>query len=328
MARHVKAMKKRDKFLLALSCIFLIGILCLIAGISMGGTLFAFRLNQNINPKYTQNGTFTLSEKDSGLITGIDFDFHCQDITIQRGDTCSIQPDDDTDSLESKYYSYVKDNVWHIETPNSSNATITFLDHTVRIPFLSKNWDSDVSYTITLPLEKHFDRANISIAAGDCEIDDALTADNTTLKVGAGSLDMTGLTAKQLSIKIGAGDGTIDKIHVSDHCTTKVGVGDLELGDTDNSPSENKINNLNSKTAVGNTDIAAKLTGTNQLECATGDLSLLLPGSKSNYNFTSHSSMGDICFGDSTKDDSSTDVYGDISLKCSLGDIDVDFERS
>ena len=38
--------------------------------------------------------------------------------------------------------------------------------------------------------------------------------------------------------------------------------------------------------------------------------------------------MGDICFGDSTKDDSSTDVYGDISLKCSLGDIDVDFERS
>lgn len=76
-------MKKRDKFLLALSCIFLIGILCLIAGISMGGTLFAFRLNQNINPKYTQNGTFTLSEKDSGLITGIDFDFHCQDITIK-----------------------------------------------------------------------------------------------------------------------------------------------------------------------------------------------------------------------------------------------------
>ena len=113
-------MKKRDKFLLALSCIFLIGILCLIAGISMGGTLFAFRLNQNINPKYTQNGTFTLSEKDSGLITGIDFDFHCQDITIQRGDTCSIQPDDDTDSLESKYYSYIKDNVWHIETPNLS----------------------------------------------------------------------------------------------------------------------------------------------------------------------------------------------------------------
>ena len=111
MARHVKAMKKRDKFLLALSCIFLIGILCLIAGISMGGTLFAFRLNQNINPKYTQNGTFTLSEKDSGLITGIDFDFHCQDITIQRGDTCSIQPDDDTDSLESKYYSYIKDRI-------------------------------------------------------------------------------------------------------------------------------------------------------------------------------------------------------------------------
>lgn len=292
----------------------------------MGGTLFSFQWNQKINPKYTQNGTFTLSEKDSSRITGIDFDFHKQDITIQRGDTCSIQPDDDTDSQESKYYSYIKDNVWHIETPDSSNSTITFLDHTVRVPFLSKDWDSDISYTITLPLDTHFDRADLSIAAGDCEINDALTADNTTLKVGAGSLDMAELTAKQLSIKIGAGEGTIDKIHVSDHCTTKVGVGDLELGDTDNSPGKNEINNLSSKTAVGDTDIATKLTGSNQLECATGDLSLLLPGSKSNYNFTSHSSMGDITFGDSSKNDSSTDVYGDISLKCSLGDIDVDFE--
>ena len=182
---------------------------------------------------------------------------------------------------------------------------------------------NDSPYTITIPSDVTFDKANISLAAGACHINTPLIAGQSTIKIGAGDLKAKELQAKTLTIKIGAGEGIIDKLQVTEHCTAKVGVGNLELGKSDN---VSDIHNLVSKTAMGNTEITGKLTGSSTLKCATGNLDLTLAGTKSNYDFSTSTTMGDITFKkDSQSDNSSSENYGDVTLKCSMGAITVDF---
>ena len=77
---------------------------------------------------------------------------------------------------------------------------------------------------------------------------------------------------------------------------------------------------------MGNTEITGKLTGSSTLKCATGNLDLTLAGTKSNYDFSTSTTMGDITFKkDSQSDNSSSENYGDVTLKCSMGAITVDF---
>ena len=314
-------MKKRDIFLIVLSGIFLIGILCIIAGISMGGTLFSFHINPKTSSEtYTESGSMTLSDNEASQITGFNFDIQAQEVVIQSGESYSIETKNDNEN--NHYHSYIKDGIWHVETPDNEQANVTILDHTFQIPF-GHRITNDSPYTITIPSDVTFDKANISLAAGACHINTPLIAGQSTIKIGAGDLKAKELQAKTLTIKIGAGEGIIDKLQVTEHCTAKVGVGNLELGKSDN---VSDIHNLVSKTAMGNTEITGKLTGSSTLKCATGNLDLTLAGTKSNYDFSTSTTMGDITFKkDSQSDNSSSENYGDVTLKCSMGAITVDF---
>lgn len=314
-------MKKRNIFLIILSGIFLIGIVCIIAGIMMGGTLFSFHINPKTSSEaYTESGSLTLSDKEASQITGFDFDINAQEVLIRSGESYGIETKNDNDN--NSYHSYIKDGVWHVETPDNANADVTVLDHTIQIPF-GHRITNDSLYTITIPSDVTFDKANISLAAGACRINTPLIAGQSTIKIGAGDLKAKELQAKTLTIKIGAGEGIINKLQVTEHCTAKVGVGNLELGKKD---TVTDIHNLDSKTAMGNTEITGKLTGSSTLKCATGNLDLTLAGTKSNYDFSTNTTMGDITFKkDSQSDNSFSENYGDVTLKCSMGAITVDF---
>lgn len=337
-------MKKKNIFLIVLSCIFLIGIVCTIAGIQMGGKLFSFRLNKNTDSeKYRSSGSTTLSKSDTAGLKGLDFDFNAQNVIITFSDKPDYRIEGDTNS-ETKYNSYIKNGVWHIDTPKSQKATITILDHTVQIPWHSdldindlfnggdddEDSSSEKTCRISIPASTTLDSTRISIAAGECHIRGNMKTGNATLKVGAGSLDVEQLMAQTLKIKVGAGECIVQKVDITKQCTAKVGVGNLELGNSDSPAADSCIHNLSSKTAVGNTDIYSKLTGQSNLKCATGNLELNLAGTKANYSFDSNSSMGDIKFEKSKSasvKNNEQDIYGDISLHCSLGNINVDFDN-
>lgn len=287
----------------------------------MGGTLFSFHINPKTSSEsYTESGSMTLSDKEASQITGFDFDFKAQEVVIRSGESYGIEAKNDNEN--NRYHSYIKDGVWHVETPDNANADVTVLDHTIQIPF-GHRITNDNLYTITIPSDATFDKANISLAAGACRINTPLIAGQSTIKIGAGELTAKELQAKTLTIKIGAGEGIIDKLQVTEHCTAKVGVGNLELGEK---ASSSDIHNLVSKTAMGNTEITGKLTGNSTLKCATGNLDLTLAGAKSNYNFSTSAAMGDITFKkNSPSENTSSENYGDVTLKCSMGAITVDF---
>lgn len=314
-------MKKRNIFLIVLSGIFLIGILCIIAGIMMGGTLFSFHINPKTSSEtYTERGSMTLSDNEASQITGFDFDIKAQEVVIRSGESYGIETKNDNEN--NRYHSYIKDGVWHVETPDNANADVTVLDHTIQIPF-GHRITNDSLYTITIPSDVTFDKANISLAAGACRINTPLISEQSIIKIGAGDLRAKELQTKKLTIKIGAGEGIIEKLQVTEYCTAKVGVGNLELG---KKPSSSDIHNLVSKTAMGNTEITGKLTGNSTLKCSTGNLDLTLAGAKSNYSFSTSAAMGDVTFKkDSPSENTSSENYGDVTLKCSMGAITVDF---
>ena len=139
----------------------------------MGGTLFSFHLTPKTSSKaYTESGFMTLSDKESSQITGVDFDIQAQEVVIQSGDSYGIETENDNEN--NRYHSYIKDGIWHVETPDNARANVTILDHTVYIPFGHRKANAS-PYTITLPSDVTFDKAKISLAAGECRIKTPLT---------------------------------------------------------------------------------------------------------------------------------------------------------
>lgn len=328
-------MKKSNIFLFTLSCIFLIGILCTIIGISLGGRLFSFKLDteDSTGTQYT-SGPIALSEEETADIRGIDFDVNANTMHVVLGDSYKIETN------ASHYTSSVKDGIWHVET-KLEVATITFLSHSVRIPAFWRNWwhhdthsdDSEFLYTITIPSDAKLETAKLSVAAGELTVFDKISADYVTLSIGAGDASVQEIDAKELNFKVNAGDGTIKKLQISDKCHAEVNAGKLTLGDDEDfTASQILINNLTGKTAAGDMTICGRLTGNCDLTCSTGDVDVLLDGIPQNYNFNTNSNLGDIDIENDVHDNrnhsdhsSETEIYGDIKLKCNMGDLSVEF---
>lgn len=324
-------MKKRNIFLFTLSCIFLIGILCIIIGISLGGTLFSFKLDtEDAAGKQYTSGPVTLSEAETADIHGIDFDINANTMHLVLGDCYKIETN------ASHYTSNVKNGIWHVETKHEI-ATITFLSHSIRIPAFWRNWwhndthsdDSEFLYTITIPSDAKLETANLSVAAGELTVFDKISADHITLSIGAGDASIQEITAKELNFKVNAGDGTVKKLQISDKCHAQVNAGELTLGDDEDfTASQTSINNLTGKAAAGDMTICGRLTGNCNLTCSTGDVDVLLDGIPQNYSFNTNSNLGDIDIENDVHHNEHTshnEIYSNVKLKCNMGDISVDF---
>ncbi len=320
-------MKKANYFLSTLLVIFLIGILLTVAGICSGARLFSFETenNESLNAQSTLGPT-TLSEAEAATINGLKFNLKASSAKLIQGDSYSIDGD-------GHYNTYVKDGIWYVET-QYNKAHISFLSRKITIPAFWENWDDDDSdLIITIPSNKHFSSASIQLAAGEIA-GERLAADEIIINSGAGELDFRELTSGKLNLKVGAGDANIHKIFVQKSCDIKVGAGEITLGSEDNILSDNNITNLNGECAAGEIYFAGKLSGDVDLDCATGEIQLLLDGNRNNYNIDSSGALTEINIENSSRESNDSDSttknkeqYANLSLDCSLGEIDVEFEE-
>lgn len=317
-------MKNKNLFLILLLFIFLVGIVLTITGIAFGGRLYSYQIeaeDTNFDSDDYQSSPTTLSTEDADSIKGIDFDIQTSSVNIVAGDNYSI-------SGQGRYKSYVENGIWYVKT-KSRKAHITFLTHTIDIPYF---WNHEEKYninTITIPSDSNLNTADIKVSAGSLN-GDKLSADDIILKIGAGSLKLNQIAAKDLNVKVGAGEAVFDNITVTGSCDAKVGAGQIELG-TENIPSGiNTIANLQGKCSAGEMDIVGKLTGNADLDCSTGDMDLLLDGTRANYSIKSNSSLGDIDVDDDDDpfvSEKNNEHFGNLTLKCSLGEISVEFQH-
>lgn len=324
---------------------FFIGIACILIGIAMGGTLFSYEIrSDDVDTQYStdmdtnqyRTDTVTFSSDEAETIQNIDWNIRTSDVTIETGSCYGI-------SGPGRYQSYIKDGVWHIKT-ETKKLYITFLNSSIEIPhFWNDSWGDreQNKNTITIPSGASFEKATVRIAAGELTGEN-LTANDMTIKTGAGSCVLEQLTAKDLSVKVGAGSSTFRKLHVSESCSAKVGAGELILGSKKEPANTNVISNLQGKCAAGSMTVTGKLTGDARLQCSVGDINILLDGFRSNYRIDTHDNLGEIDIDDDDDGDSGEDrddhdshkedeklpdSFGDLTLKCSVGDITVHFQH-
>lgn len=322
-----KEMKKRNYFLSTLLVIFLVGILLAVAGLCSGGSLISYQVEQNENENGEMiSGTTTLSDTEAQSIIGLDFNFKASSAKIINGNHYSIES-------SGHYKSSVKDGIWHVET-TYPKAKLTFLARKIEIPAFWNGWgDDEEEFIITIPSNNDLTTADIQLAAGELN-GDSLCADTVSFKIGAGELDFKELNAKDCKIKVGAGEAAFQEYLIEESCDIKVGAGEIEFGSEDVILSENVITDLKGECAAGEIYIAGKLIGDTDLDCATGEIDLLLDGSRSNYNINTSGAMSEINVDDSSDKNVQSDFeenkkeqYADISLDCSLGEINVKFEE-
>lgn len=314
-------MKSKYIFPAILLPIFLIGIILTVIGVAMGGTLFSYSVDSDPGEGY-QNGIVSLSAGEAADLHSIDWKLSTSQVKVISGDHFEISGD-------GVYQSYVKDGTWYIKTKKRT-ARLFFLTHSIEIPyFWNWHWNNDsASNTIMIPRDTAFQSADIRISAGEL-IGETLEADNLTLKVGAGEGEWQQIKAKHLTVDVGAGSSTINQLTVTDNCEAKCGAGELVLG-KDDYTRVNSIANLQGECAAGELDVCGKLTENNNLKCAMGEIDLTLAGTKTNYSISQNASMGEINIHDndiSNQSGNNTETFGNLSLKCSMGEIVVDFEH-
>lgn len=317
-------MKHRTNiFWIVMGALMVLGLILSIVGITLGGTLYNFN---TVTPIKFQNAAGfktvnpeSLDFSTAGEIKNLDLNLSACSFTIQEGDQFSISGD-------SLAKNEIVNGTWHVKT-SVRKSYFSVLGHHISIPF------PDSKYTITIPKDFSFDRIDLDFAAAEVQIQ-KLTAEHASISGGAGSADIQSLNTHQsLNMKIGAGDIKAAECNVTGSSNIKCGAGDIKLGNKD-FVSYSNYENVSVSCAAGSVDIIGKLTGDNKLKCSMGDINLILSGIRSNYEFQTNTSLGDIDIDDShsseklhhTGNSNTGEFLGTLDLDCNMGDIDVEFQ--
>lgn len=131
------------------------------------------------------------------------------------------------------------------------------------------NWGSDNDYpeiTITVP--------------------QGFAADEFSYSIGAGKSDLSGVSAKNVSLEMGAGD-ILAKNLQADKINISAGAGRLEIVN-------GKLNDMNLDCRVGEIIIGGTITGNNKINAGVGSLKINIDGDIDDYNLDIDKGVGKI----------------------------------
>lgn len=107
------------------------------------------------------------------------------------------------------------------------------------------------------------------------------------IMMGAGSLEISDMKAKELKLELGAGRTEIDELVVTRKAEIDSGAGMFEL-------KEGEIRNLDLEMGVGNVSLSARLLGRNKISAGMGRLELELIGGENDYNVSFEQGLGSL----------------------------------
>lgn len=215
----------------------------------------------------------------SDEISELDIDISAADFSVKTGDAFCV-----------------KSNNKHI-TLVEKNGTLV-IEEDEHKWFLNKN---DVKLELYIPEDTVFQKVDIVTGAGRVVID-SVSADNLSLKLGAGEAKIENLTALQ-SAEVNGGAG-------------KITVNRSELA------------NLKLDMGVGELEFTGKLTGECELNCGVGSTELTLQGTLSEYRIKVDKGLGETDVGGANANDG--DIFGtgdtEINIDGGVGEVKVDFK--
>ncbi len=144
------------------------------------------------------------------------------------------------------------------------------------------------------------------------------------IQVGAGTLNLLDVDAKELEAKIGAGEAIMKDI-TADEFTAEINAGSL---------SAKEISSVNAELSVdlGECVYEGTISGNLEADCDMGNLDIVLTGSEAEHNYTIECDAGNIDVGDYSISGVSAEkvidngVASNFEIQCGLGNITVEFE--
>ncbi len=150
--------------------------------------------------------------------------------------------------------------------------------------------------------------------------EDMKKIDETTIKTGAGKVNIKELNTKGLHLELGAGDVYIENAIVTQESKIDGGIGKTELKSCE-------LNNLKANLGVGEFNFSGKLIGKSEIDSGVGAVNIRLNDNKTNYKFDVNKGIGKVTL---DKQNNVTDgTYGDgenyLALNGGIGEIKIEF---
>lgn len=294
-------MKKfRRVFLIISGILAILGIILIIAGVSMGGTkaIASDLLNNHLSINFSDVFSMDSEKYDSmGKLIGEENIFEAKDIK-------SIELIGNAGEFEITLWDRDAYNVQVIK--GLDRIRFSLENGVLSIASEEKNliaWGETVKAKIYIPRDAILENATLSIGAGEllCNNINATTLD---VNVGAGECVFTNVQATNAKINVGAGDGEINNATFNE-CELKVGIGDLDLN--------------------GN------ISGNVYVDCGVGNIELDLTNVYEDFDYAVNVGAGDVELGNekyagvSNSVNLTNDSDKLMNIKCGMGDVSVDF---
>ena len=181
--------------------------------------------------------------------------------------------------------------------------------HIIAVNVGKNNWNSltNLSWTGSIifyvPEGYSYDEVDIEMGAGDLVFDD-LIADEISLEVGAGNIKINNVEAKKLE--------------------AAAGLGQLEIYGMD-------VEKLEAEVGMGNLTVQGSLNGDGSVECAMGNVEMMLKGSEQDFNYRLEAAAGNIDLGRSSYSGLGQErrinngASKKLDVECSMGNISINF---
>lgn len=130
--------------------------------------------------------------------------------------------------------------------------------------------------TLKISEEKFFFGTSYEGVTVKLTVPEGFVFEDASLETGAGTTQITALSANTLSLELGAGKTDIDSLNVTSRAKISTGTGKLTVKD-------GRINGLSLELGVGKLELTSQLTGKCLVDMGVGDVDITLLGSKDDY---------------------------------------------
>ncbi len=165
--------------------------------------------------------------------------------------------------------------------------------------------------------EKIFNK-NDSKSSITVYIPENVELDDVAIEIGAGTVNIAEIKAKNVDFDFGAGNVELENISVNNNTKIQCGAGQVII-------KKSELTNANIDAGVGKLSYLGELKGNSKISCGVGNVQLDLIGDSDMYEIHAEKGIGDIKIDDVSVADNSTTGNGEnkINIEGGVGSVDI-----
>ena len=165
--------------------------------------------------------------------------------------------------------------------------------------------------------EKIFNK-NDSKSSITVYIPENVELDDVAIEIGAGTVNIAEIKAKNVGFDFGAGNVELENISVNNNTKIQCGAGQVII-------KKSELTNANIDAGVGKLSYLGELKGNSKISCGVGSVQLDLIGDSDMYEIHAEKGIGDIKIDDVSVADNSTTGNGEnkINIEGGVGSVDI-----